>query len=205
MDERPHDILRFRHAIDRIDAANADDPRRVVDDRIGEEMARERLYSRRMSEALGRLDRDASVALRLAVRAQHIRRWTIGRDEYPMDRAGYLRWREALKRFHAETTAAILRDVGYDEETIARVSSLLKKERLRTDPETQTLEDAACLVFLEYEFAEFAPRHDEAKIVEIVRKTWGKMSERGHAAAREIVPRLDPALRALVERALCDI
>lgn len=204
MDERPHDILRFRHAIDRIDAANDDDPRRAMDERTGEEVARERLYARRMTEALARLDRDASVALRLAVRAQHIRRWTIPRDEYPMDRAGYLRWREALKRFHAETTAAILRDVGYDEETIARVSSLLRKERLRTDPETQTLEDAACLVFLEYEFADFAPRHDDAKIVEIVRKTWGKMSERGHAAAREIVPRLDPALRALVGRALAE-
>ncbi|MCL4234328.1 MAG: DUF4202 family protein [Deltaproteobacteria bacterium] len=204
MDENPHDILRFRHAIDRIDAANADDPRRVVDERTGEEIAREQLYSRRISEALGRLDRDASVALRLAVRAQHIRRWTIPRDEYPMNRVGYLRWREALKRFHAETAAAILRDVGYDEATVERVSSLLRKERLRTDPETQTLEDAACLVFLEYEFAEFAPRHDDAKIVEIVRKTWGKLSERGRAAAREIVPRLDETLRTVVERALAD-
>ncbi len=204
MDESPHDILRFRHAIDRIDAANDDDPRRVHDERTGRPIARERLYSRRMTEALGRLDRDASVAQRLAVRAQHIRRWMIGRDEYPLDRSGYLRWREALKRFHAETVAAILRDVGYDEATIARVSSLLKKERLRTDPETQTLEDAACLVFLEYEFAEFAPRHDDAKIVEIVRKTWGKMSERGRAAAHQIVPRLDDSLRFLVERALAE-
>jgi hypothetical protein len=189
---------RFRAAIERIDAANADDPHRVSHD--GREIAAEVLYARRMTAWLERLYPDASEQLRLAVRAQHIRRWEIPRDTYPMDRAGYHRWRTALYTFHADTAERILREVGYDDATIARVRSLLRKERLKSDPETQALEDVACLVFLESYFAEFAAKHDDEKLITILRRTWAKMSPKARDAALAL--KLEPRARALIENAL---
>jgi hypothetical protein len=117
-----------------------------------------------------------------------------------MDLAGYKRWRTTLASFHAETVGAILREVGYDEATLARVQALVRKERLKLDPEAQLLEDVACLVFLENYFAEFARQHDEEKLIGIVQKTWKKMSERGRAAALGL--ELAPEVRGLVEQAL---
>src|SRR5689334_6093651 len=131
------DTARFDAAVRLIDAANAEDPH-----------GRGLLYSQRMSEWLERNEPGASEALRLAARAQHLRRWTIPRSDFPMDRIGYLKWRTTLYRFHADEAAAILRDVGYDEQTIARVGSLIRKERLKQDAEAQALEDVICLVFL---------------------------------------------------------
>ena len=189
---------RFRAAIDRFDAANADDPNRVTVD--GRDQPASLAVARRMSGWLGRLVPDASEALRLAVRCHHLRRWTFPRDAYPMTRSGYHQWRTAAARGHAEQAGAILREVGYDEATVARVGALVRKEGLRSDPETQALEDAACLVFLETGFAEFAERHDEAKIVGILQRTWRKMSPRGQAAALAL--QLPPGTGALVERAL---
>ena len=189
---------RFRAAIDRIDAANADDLHRVSHD--GREIAAEVLYARRMTAWLERLYPDASEQLRLAVRAQHIRRWEIPRNTYPMDRAGYQRWRTALYTFHADTAERILREVGYDDATIARVRSLLRKERLKSDPETQALEDVACLVFLESYFAEFAAKHDDEKLITILRRTWAKMSPKARDAALAL--KLEPRARALIENAL---
>lgn len=180
---------RLQQAIERIDAYNAQDPN-------GEEL----LYSQRMTAWLYKIEPDASEALQIAARAQHIGRWTSPREDYPMDRAGYKRWRTELAEFHARTTAGILREVGYDDETIARVESLLKKKRLKTDPECQTLEDVICLVFLEFEFAEFAEKHPEEKLVFILQRTWLKMSERGHQAALGL--KLPPNLAALVGKAL---
>lgn len=189
---------RFNTAIDRFDAANREDPHHEQVD----EQARpkELAYARRMSAWLDRLAPDASEPLRLAARCQHIRRWTIPRSDYPMDKAGYHRWRATLAKFHAETAGKILKDVGYDDTTIARVQALVRKERLRLDPETQLLEDVACLVFLENYFADFAKRHDEGKLVDIVRKTWGKMSERGRQAALQL--NLAPEIQALLAKAL---
>jgi hypothetical protein len=189
---------RFTHAIAAFDAANSEDPNREVQD--GVEQPKELAYARLMSVWLDRLAPHASEALRLAARAQHIRRWTIPRSEYAMDRAGYLLWRTALAKFHAEAAGEILRESGYDEETIRRVGSLIRKERLKLDPEAQLLEDVACLVFLENYFADFASHRDEPQVVDIVRKTWKKMSERGHAAALALP--LAPHTRALVEKAL---
>jgi hypothetical protein len=117
-----------------------------------------------------------------------------------MDRTGYLRWRTTLAKFHADTAAAILRDVGYDDATIRRVQTLLRKESLKRDPEVQCLEDVACLVFLENYFAEFATQHDEAKILDILQKTWKKMSARGHEVALTLS--MSPEARRLVEQAL---
>src|SRR3954466_9275916 len=136
---------RFAEAIRRFDAANAEDPNREADE-SGALVSSELLYARRMTAWLARLYPDASEALRLAARAQHLRRWMIARDRYPIDRAGYHRWRTALYSFHAEQAGAILRECGYDETTVARVGSLLRKERLKADAEAQALEDVACLV-----------------------------------------------------------
>ncbi len=192
------DTDRFQRAIALIDAANADDPNRVEHE--GRERPAEVLYSERMSRWLDRIAPDASEGLRLAARAQHIRRWEIPRSSYPDGRVGYHRWRTRLLHFHAETAGELLARAGYDAATIERVQSLLRKERLKADPETQTLEDVICLVFLEDYFADFAGKHDEEKIVGILRKTWKKMSPRGHEEALRL--ELPARARALVEKAL---
>jgi Domain of unknown function (DUF4202) len=188
------DPEKFRDAIAGFDAANAQDPTRFD----GEPA--EVLYARRMTDCLKRLYPEADEVVHLAVRAQHIRRWMIPRSRYPMTRAGYHQWRTALYSFHAETAAEILRTAGYDDAIISRVGSLLRKEKLKTDPQTQMLEDVACLVFLENYFADFAPKHNEEKIIVILRRTWKKMSSRAQEAALKLP--LAPDARRLVEKAL---
>lgn len=194
----PADLERFNAAIARFDAANTADP--TTDIFQGVAYPKELLYAQRMSTWLDTLAPDASEALRLAVRCQHIRRWTIPRHTYAMDRTGYLRWRTTLAKFHADTAAAILRDVGYDDATIERVQTLLRKEGLKRDDEVQCLEDVICLVFLENYCAAFATQHDEAKVLDILQKTWKKMSPRGREVALTLP--ISAATRRLVEQAL---
>jgi hypothetical protein len=194
------DPERFNAAIARFDAANADDPTTEVFQ--GAVYPKELLYAQRMTAWLDNIAPEASEALRLAVRCQHIQRWTIPRHTYAMDRHGYLRWRTTLAKFHADTAAAILRDVGYDDATIQRVQTLLRKERLKRDPEVQCLEDVICLVFLEHYLAAFATQHDEVKVLDILRKTWTKMSPRGHEVALTLP--MSPEARRLVEQALTE-
>ena len=191
---------RFNAAIARFDAANAEDPTTEVFQ--GVVYPKELLYAQRMTAWLDNIAPEASEALRLAVRCQHIQRWTIPRHTYAMDRHGYLRWRTTLAKFHADTAAAILRDVGYDDATIQRVQTLLRKERLKRDPEVQCLEDVICLVFLEHYLAAFATQHDEVKVLDILRKTWTKMSPRGHEVALTLP--MSPEARRLVEQALTE-
>jgi hypothetical protein len=169
------DPQRFQLAIDRFDAANAQDP-----------AGKESPYAQRMTQWLQRLEPNASEALRLAARSQHIRRWEIPRRAFPMDRPGYLKWRKTLYEFHASVAAQILSEVGYDEAMISRVMSLLRKEKIKLDPEMQTLEDVICLVFLENYFSDFAREKDEEKMLNIIRRTWAKMSPRGHEMAMTI-------------------
>lgn len=190
--------VRLERAFARFDAINAEDPRTEAAD--GEDHPKELLYARRMSKALGRFAPDASEELRLAARAQHIARWRIPRDEYPAGRKGYKQWRSRLMVEHASIASEVLEGVGYGEETIERVSRLLRKQGLRRDPEVQTLEDVICLVFLEHYFDAFAEEHDDAKLVDILRKTWAKMSERGRRAALEL--ELSETARRLVSQAL---
>lgn len=171
----------YQKAIAKIDEINAEDPTKELTK--GEEISKELLYSIRMSAKLDEFEPQAPEYLKIAARAQHIGRWKIPRSEYPMDRVGYLRWREELKKMHAEMTAGILEKVGYDQDFIAKVTHLIRKKQLKTDEETQTLEDVICLVFLENYFEDFAAKHEKEKIIDIVRKTWGKMSEKGHQAA----------------------
>jgi hypothetical protein len=192
------DQSRFEDAIRRFDAANAEDPNRSSFE--GKPYPKELLYAQRMTEWLKRLAPGASEPLRLAARCQHVRRWEIPRDSFPMDRSGYLAWRKRLYRFHADTAESILRDVGYDDSTIARVRSLLQKEKIKLDPEMQTLEDVICLVFLENYFADFARDRDEQQMLNIIRRTWAKMSQRGHEAALTLT--LSDGDRALIAKAL---
>lgn len=189
---------RIEQALALIDAANAADPNREFVDGVAR--PKEVVYAERMTGWLERLAPDASEALRIAARAQHIERWTIPRAEFPEGREGYHRWRTTLAKFHAERTAGIIAEVGYDESVIDRVKGMLRKHRLSTDAEVQTLEDVACLVFLENYFADFSKQFDEDKVVGIVRKTWAKMSPKGHQAALALDMSEDA--RALVEKAL---
>jgi hypothetical protein len=137
----------------------------------------------RLTDWVIRLQPDPSEPLLLAARCQHICRWTIPRNSYDMTRAGYLRWRTELKQFHARKSEEILREVGYDEETIARVRELNLKKNLGRDPECQILEDALCLVTLQYQLTDLVAKTEPAKMVEILQKTWKKMSPMAHAAA----------------------
>ena len=189
---------RYQTAIAAFDKANSEDPNKEMAD--GKEYPKELLYAQRMSEMQERFAPDASEAVKLAVRAQHIRRWEIPRERYPMDRIGYLKWRTDLKHLHAKLAGGILEEAGYGAETIARVQALLKKEQLKQDPEAQTLEDTACLVFLENYFADFAKGHDPDKVISILRKTWKKMSPQGQEMALGL--KMTEAARALVEKAL---
>jgi hypothetical protein len=194
------DRQRFERAIARFDAANAEDPNREPAD--GREWPKELLYAERMSAMLERFAPDASETLRLAARCQHIQRWKIPRAEYPMDRIGYLQWRKRLNKLHAQLAGEILRDVEYDDATIARVGSLLKKEALKSDREAQALEDVVDLVFLESYLAGFVAAHgqyDNAKFLDILGKTAKKMSAGGRAAALTLIDvpaALLPAVRA---------
>lgn len=186
-----------------IDAAMADDPNRVSV--AGAERPYGVHYAERMSHWLGRLVSAPSDALALAVHGQHVRRYDIPRDRYPMDKPGYFAWRNALKAHHADLIAGWMATAGYDVDAIARMRSIVLKERLKRDPEAQALEDCACLVFLENEFADFVAKksdYDDDKWLTILRKTWVKMSDAGHAEALALVPALPPALQDLVKRAV---
>ncbi|MEJ1157002.1 DUF4202 domain-containing protein [Prosthecomicrobium sp. N25] len=196
----PDPTDRLARAYAAIDAANAADPTLVEAE--GGTKPYAVLYGERMSHWLDCLVPDASDALRIAVRAQHIRRFDIPRSAYPLDKPGYHAWRNRLKDHHADLTAALMAEAGYGPDEIARARSIVRKERLKRDPEAQALEDCACLVFLENEFVPFAARHEDDKIVDIVAKTWVKMSDAGHALALGLVPALPDRLQRLVGAAV---
>jgi hypothetical protein len=169
---------RFERALALFDAANGEDPN------LDEGQPKELLYGRRMSEMIARFAPDASEAAQLAVRAQHIQRWKVPRDSYPMTKEGYHAWRTGLYTFHANTTGELMRQAGYDDAMIERVKKAVGKRGIKSNPETQLLEDIADLVFIEHymlAFAQSKPDYDEARWLEIIRKTWQKMS----VAARE--------------------
>lgn len=174
----------FQTAINWIDAENAQDPNQEIHQ--NESFPKELLYSDRMFKRLLDFESNASAEVQIAAKAQHICRWKIARESYPMDRVGYLKWREELKKFHAQTTATILEKAGYSDEFIARVSFLIEKKLLKKDTETQLLEDVICLVFLEFYLDDFVQKHDTEKLKNIILKTWNKMSEKGHEEALKI-------------------
>lgn len=190
-------MLALDATIAAIDAANADDPRRV------EGRAFELVYAERMSARLAALYPDASDLLKIATRAQHLRRWEIARANYEEGRRGYNDWRRACRIHHANLVAEIMRAHGYDEAAVAHVGALIRKEQLKKDPESQALENIAAIVFLEHYFDEFLEKHrdyEDDKLVDILGKTLCKMSPKGHAAALALP--LPPRARSLVEAAI---
>ncbi len=191
---------RFQDAIARIDAANADDPETLRID--GADLPKELTHARMLTGWVRRLRPDADDALLLAARAHHVRRWTIPRGEYPAGRRGYLRWRTALHQFHADEVERLLADAGYEEPVIGRVQQLVRKVNLRRDPDVQTLEDGLCLVFLDTQLGDLRRKHPESKLIDVLQKTWKKMSPRARELALEL--ELDADDRALIERALAD-
>ena len=201
----PHASTRFERAIALFDAANAEDPNKEIAD--GKEFPKELLYALRMSGMLDRFAPEASEAVRLAVRAQHVQRWKTPRDAYPMDRQGYLQWRTGLYKFHAETAGRLMREAGYEEdgEIVERVMTAVGKKGLKVNPETQLLEDVTDLVFIEHYMLSFAsqhPEYDEAKWIDIIRKTWQKMSGHAHEFALAGNIRLPEALAPLILKAV---
>lgn len=166
---------RLARAFALIDEANARDP-----------AGRALPYGQRMSETLESFRPDAPETLKIAARAQHIERWTVPRASYPEGRVAYLTWRKDLQKLHARRAGEIMSECGYSEEEIARSASLLRKERLKQDPDAQTLEDVICLVFLAFEAEPFIAKHDDDKVRDILAKTARKMSPRGLAAAARV-------------------
>jgi hypothetical protein len=189
---------RLAAALAAIDAANADDPNVITVD--GVERPKELAHAELMTRWIRTLDPDCSEEQILAARAHHLRRWTIPRASYPDGRAGYLRWRTALKRQHGDDVGAILRDAGYDDESVARVQAIVTKRGLGQDHAVQVHEDALCLVFLETQLDELASRMGDDKTVDILQKTAKKMSPAGLEAARGL--QFSPPASALLERAL---
>lgn len=193
----------YQAAINAFDKANAQDPNVEISD--GSEYPKELLYAQRMSDMQERYAPEASEAVKLAVRAQHIQRWKSPRSDYPMDKPGYMLWRTGLYKFHAETAGALMKEAGYDDEMIERVKTIVSKKGLKTNPETQLMEDVVDLVFIEHYMTGFAashPEYDEAKWILIVRKTWNKMSERAHAFALSGKIKLPEALVPLILKAI---
>lgn len=181
-----------------IDAVNARDPTAIEAE--GELLPRALVYGKRMSAVLDRFMPKAPEVLLIAARAQHIERWVSPRATYPEGRMGYLKWRKDLQQHHAMRCGELMRGEGYREDDIEKVGALLRKERLKYDPLTQTLEDVVCLVFLQYEAPEFIALHDDDKVRDILAKTARKMSPLGLIEAGKLS--LDDRLAKLLTEAL---
>jgi hypothetical protein len=192
------DPKRFQAALCRFDEENARDPNHEVVDGVSH--PRELLYAQRLASWVLRLCPGASGELRLAARCQHLCRWEIPRGSHPMTRAGYLQWRADLKRFHAQKAGEILREVGYDEATVRRVQDLNLKKNFPNDSEACVLEDALCLVFLEFQLSALAAKTAEDKTINALRKSWQKMTETARAEALKL--NFGPREKTLLERAL---
>ena len=195
---QPLDPKHFEDALRRFDEANSRDPNREIVD--GTSHPRELLYAQRLVTWVLRLCPGASEALRLAAHCQHICRWEIPRASHPMTRTGYLQWRATLKKFHAQKAGEILREAGYADDVIGRVQDLNLKKNFPNDPESRVLEDALCLVFLEFQFAELAGRSEDDKMINALRKSWQKMTETARAEALKL--NFGPREKALLECAL---
>ena len=199
----PFEPQRFDRAIALFDAANGEDPNKESAD--GQEWPKELLYAQRMTEMLQRFAPDASEAVRLACRAQHIQRWKIARRDYPMTPQGYQLWRTTLYKFHADLAGQLMQQAGYADEMIERVKTIVAKRGIKVNAETQMMEDVVDLVFIEYYMLGFAsknPDYTEEKWLDIIRKTWKKMSEQGHAFAVSGKVKLPQTLVPLILKAV---
>ena len=189
---------RFETAIRRFDEENSRDPHSEIVN--GAPHPRELIYAKWLTDWVLKLCPDASEELRLAARCQHLCRWTIPRDSYPMTRPGYLKWRTDLKQFHARRSGEILREIGYPDSIITRVQDLNLKKNFPTDPESRVLEDALCLVFLERQLADLAAKTADDKVITALQKSWKKMTPAAHAEALKLS--YGPREKTLIEQAL---
>lgn len=190
-------MTQFAQAIALIDQTNAADP-------DGYELS----YSQRMTHWLDRLAPSASQTLHLAGRLLHVRRWDISRQSFPMDRDGYLAYRKRLADHHAQVAGALLQQTGYDASTIEQVQALLYRKNLKSDPQAQVLEDAACLIFFEQELEPLLARpeykdYPQSKWLNILRRTWVKMSPQGQELVLTLP--LSPSIRSLVQQVIDEI
>jgi len=193
----------YDKALALIDAANSEDPNQVSAE--GKDWPKELLYSERMTDMLGRYKADADDAMKLAIRAQHIQRWKSPRNAYPMDRIGYLKWRKDLYKIQADNAANLLLEAGYDDETISRLRNAVAKKNIKGNADTQLLEDVTDLVFLEHYILEFVAKHpdySEQKWIEIIQKTWHKMSANAHDFVLSGAVRLPDSLVPLIKKAV---
>ena len=188
----------LEQVFEKIDQVNKADPNLELVEDI--EIPAALLYGTRMTSMLSRFAPYAEEIVQIAARAQHIKRWAIPRSDFPAGKKGYYDWRQSLGRKHAEWTNEILSELGADEAFCQKVGGLLRKENLKTDPNCQQLEDVICLVFLAHYAEAFAAQHDEDKVVDILQKTWRKMSSQGHDYA--LSQTYPVAVQALIEKAL---
>ena len=195
----------YDKAVSLMDAANSEDPNIEMAD--GKEWPKELLYSHRMADMLARYKPEKDDVAKLAIRGQHIQRWKSPRSEYPMNRQGYFQWRTQLYKFHAETTATLMAEAGYDEVALERVRKAVGKRALKVNDDTQLLEDVAGLVFIEHYMQAFADKHpeyDEEKWINIIQKTWQKMSANAHEFALSDSITLPEPLVPLIQKSLAD-
>ena len=195
----------FDKATALIDQANSEDPNQIMVD--GKSWPVELLYSHRMSAMLQRYRPDVDDAVQLSIHAQHIQRWKSPRNAYPMDRKGYHQWRTDLYSFHAETVASLLKLAGYEAPFIERVKLAVGKKSLNTNSDTKLLEDVAGLVFIEHYMLAFAAKHPEYtedKWLDIIQKTWNKMSDQAHQFALSGELKLPEPLLPLIEKAVSE-
>ena len=194
---------RFEKAITLIDAANREDPNFEVVE--GKKIPKELLYGQRMSDMINRFLPDADDVAKLSVRAQHIQRWKSPRSDYPMNRKGYHLWRTKLYSFHANTAAQLLEKAGYDQESIQRIKMAIAKKKLKSNPDTQVIEDIAALTFIEhYMTAMYTnfPQYDETKWIDIIQRTWRKMSAKAHDFVLSGKLKLPEPFVPLIQKAL---
>lgn len=177
-------MSKLEEAFALIDKKNAED--QILESWQGKMQPRELIYGLRMTEWLNTLNPEASEELQIAVRGQHITRWVIPRKYFPKGKVGYFNWRNELKKHHATEVGKCLVELGYSIEFIERVKFLIQKKNLMKDVESQMLEDTACLVFLQFYFEDFSNTEVEEKMIDIVKKTWKKMSDDAKAHALRI-------------------
>lgn len=181
-----------------IDKINRQDPNKLTINH--ESIAKELVYGHQMTACLNKYWPNANECLQIAVRAQHVKRWHIARSEYPTGKQGYLTWRKELGKMHADIAKKVMLECGYEQQDAEQTAKIIRKEKLKRDQDSQTLEDVACLVFLQHYFAPFTEKHSDEKVISILQKTWKKMSDKGHEIALNLT--LPEHLLALVGKAL---
>jgi hypothetical protein len=189
---------KLKTAFELFDTYNQQDPNNIEWEGII--YPAEYFYAVQLHNWVRRLQPDASEPLLLASRSQHIGRWKMPREDYPMNRPGYLAWRKELSKFHAETAGRLMNEAGYDSEWIKAVQHIIRKENIKHDEDVQMMENALCLVFLEFQYEAFISKHDDEKLIRILKKSWNKMSEPGRHAALTLT--YSEKGKELIEKAL---